>query len=317
MNTESIQVVAVLGLGTMGHGIAQTFAAAGCTVRCYDTDASACESLLQRIRDNFEPIRDMGILADEPVDQIVKRVTISPSEEDAVVPAQFVLEAVAEVLDVKQNLFARMEHLAAPETILASNTSSFLMTQISQNMHRPERTINTHWFNPPHIVPVVEVIPGHKTSQATTMVTMKLLQRIGKLPIHLKQELPGFLVNRVQVAMLREIWDLLDRGVATVEEIDRAISGSIGLRLAVHGPLAINDFGGLDITRKTFENLIPTLRSDQQLSERVKRLVGKDHLGVKSGKGFYEYPLQTSQEKLHRRDRCYLALSRLLGTLLT
>ncbi|MCH9013540.1 MAG: hypothetical protein IIA68_10875 [Proteobacteria bacterium] len=148
------------------------------------------------------------------------------------------LDAVPELLPLGKLAGRRIEEFVEPGTILVSNTSSYPMTDVSVRMSRPERALVTHWFNPPHIVPVVEVVPGEKTSDETTQTTYDFLDRIGKTPVRLNQEIPGFLVNRVQVAMFREVFDLLDRNIASPEQIDRAIRGSAGMRLAALGPLA-------------------------------------------------------------------------------
>src|SRR5204862_4183409 len=140
---------------------------------------------------------------------------------------------------------------------------------------------------PPHIVPTVEVVPGPRTEAAVTETTLALLRRLGKLAIPIRQELPGFLVNRVQIAVMRKVWDLLDRGVASAEDIDAAIRGSMGFRLAAIGPLEVNDFGGLDIQARVFRNLVPEIRSSTELPETIKQLVAAGHFGAKTGKGFH------------------------------
>jgi 3-hydroxyacyl-CoA dehydrogenase len=311
MDAQSIHEVAVLGLGTMGHGIAQTFAAAGCRVRCYDESVSARDTLVDRVRANLGQMAEAGAVGDESIQQTLQRIEVLDNESEAVNPAQFVAEAVSEDLILKQDTFARVELLVAPETILASNSSSFPITETAANMQRPERAIVTHWFNPPHIVPVVEVVPGKRTSDETTHITQTFLERAGKLPVRLSKEIPGFLVNRVQVAIFREVFDLLDRGVATAEEIDTAIRGSIGLRLAAMGPLQILDFAGLDITGRVYENLVPHVRSDTELPSAVRKLVDQGHFGVKTGKGIYDYTPQSIEEKRTQRDRRFLALAKL------
>jgi len=226
--------------------------------------------------------------------------------------AEFVTEAVVEDLAVKQELFERIELLVEAKTILVSNTSSYPMTDMSTRMRHPERALVTHWFNPPHIIPVVEVVPGERTSDKSTQTTYDFLDCIGKTPVRLNQEIPGFLVNRVQIAMLREIFDLLDRNVASPEEIDRAIRGSAGLRLAALGPLAILDFSGLELNERVYRNLIPHLRSNHDLPQRIVELVQQGHYGVKTGKGFFEYPPEAVEQRTEDRDRMYLELVSLL-----
>ena len=295
----------------MGHGIAQCFAAAGCQVGCYDELPAARNSLIQRIRANLEQMVEAGIYHEELVPEIESRVLLCESERDALDGTQFVTEAVVEDLEVKQELFSRIEFFVTSDCILASNTSSFPITQISERMRQPDRAIVTHWFNPPHIVPLVEVVPGENTAPEIAQVALKLAERIGKLPILLNRELPGFLVNRIQIAILREVCDLLDQGVASARDIDRAIRGSIGVRLAAMGPLEISDFAGHDVGASVFQNLAPHICANAELPVAIRSLVEAGHLGVKSGKGFYEYTPDSATARRSERDRQFLTISKM------
>jgi 3-hydroxybutyryl-CoA dehydrogenase len=309
---DDIRRVAVLGLGTMGHGIAQTFALAGCDVACYDESASTRASLIERVRENLAAFVAAELVEPEQVGSTLARLRLADTEDEAVADVQFLTEAIPEDLAVKQVLFVRLERSVAPETILASNSSSFPISQSGRLLQRPERALVTHWFNPPHLTPVVEVVPGPPTSDSVVQTTMQLLARIGKLPIHVRRELPGFLVNRVQVAIQREVWDLVDRGVATPEEIDAAIRGTIGFRFAVMGPLEIHDFAGLDIQLATYRNLVGEIRSDTSPPGVLDGLVAAGHLGIKSGRGFYDYPHERLVARRTRRDSLLLKLWKLL-----
>ena len=311
MKAESFQRVSVLGLGTMGHGIAQCFAAGGCQVRCYDELPSARNSLIQRIRANLEQMVEAGIHDEESVQEIESRVLLCESEEEALEDTQFVTEAVVEDLGVKQELFSRIEAFVPSDCILASNTSSFPMTQISERIRLPDRAVVTHWFNPPHIVPLVEVVPGENTAQETAQTAVELAERIGKLPILLNRELPGFLVNRIQIAILREVCDLLDKGVASAEDLDRAIRGSVGLRIAAMGPLEVADFAGLDVGASVFQNLAPHICSNTELPASVRTLVEAGHFGAKSGKGFYDYTPDSVTARRRERDRHFLEIAKM------
>ncbi len=312
MKPEPIHTVAVLGLGTMGHGIAQAFATSGCRVRCYDESPIVRSALADRIRSNLGQMVEAGIHTPESTDRAISCITVFETEAEAVASAQFVTEAIREDLPVKRDLFARIEALVSRHTVLASNTSTFPMTQIATVLQHPERAVNTHWFNPPHIVPLVEIVPGEKTSEQTVRTALDLMQRLGKMPVRLNKEIPGFLVNRIQVAMFREIWDLLDRGIASPEDIDRAVQGSMGLRLAAIGSLEVNDFAGLDVTASVYKHLVADIRSDTQLPFGIQDLIDNGHFGVKTGKGIYDYTPESIEEKRARRDRRYLALIKLL-----
>jgi len=310
--TDSISRVAVLGLGTMGHGIAQTFALAGCDVACFDESAGMRGSLIERVRTNLAAFVIAGLVAPEQVEPALARLHLAGTESEAVTAAQFVTEAVPEDLEIKQRLFLRLERITAPECVLASNSSSFPISQSGSLMLDPERALVTHWFNPPHLTPVVEVVPGPHTSEETVQTSVRLLQRLGKLPIRLRRELPGFLVNRVQVAIQREVWDLVDQGVATPEEIDAAIRGTIGFRFAALGPLEIHDFAGLDIQLTTYRNLVPEIRGGTTPPAVIEQLTSGGRLGIKTGQGFYDYPPERLAARRARRDSLLLKLGKLL-----
>ena len=311
--TNRLRHTAVLGLGTMGHGIAQVMASGGCQVRAYDNSATARDSLKSRIEANLAQAANAGLANSADTQATLDRIVVCESESEALVAAEFVTEAVAEDLAVKQELFQRIEGYVDHHTILASNTSSYPMTEIAARMARPQRAIVTHWFNPPHIIPVVEVVPGASTAAATAEQAVSFLQTLGKLPVRLKQELPGFLVNRVQMAMLREVWDLLDRGVASAEDIDLALSGSMGLRLAALGPLAVCDYAGWDVCGRVYQNLVPELRADAQLPQSIQQLLDDRRFGAKAGRGVFEYPAAELGERLAQRDQTYLQLRRVVG----
>jgi 3-hydroxybutyryl-CoA dehydrogenase len=311
MKVETIKTVAVLGLGTMGHGITHVFAAAGYRVRGFDDVQAARDSLLERCERNLRQMADAGVVGTQKIKPTLARIRVFPTEEEAVTGAQFVLEAVREDLPTKQALFKRLEKVVSPTTILASNTSTFPMTKIAARLTHPGRCVDMHWFNPPHIVPVVEVVPGKRTSPQTVKATLALAARIGKVPVHVRQEIPGFIVNRVQAAMIREVWDLWERGVASPEDIDRAVSGAMGFRLAAIGPLQVADFGGLDVWKKVFEELVPKIRSGTTLPAAIQRRVAAGHLGPKTGKGIYSYTPESIEAKRAERDRRFLALAKL------
>jgi 3-hydroxybutyryl-CoA dehydrogenase len=306
-----IERVAVLGLGTMGHGIAQSFAMAGLAVACHDDDPRAIVSLHGRVRTNLLSFAEAGLVQARDIDAIIARLTLHESEASAVWDAQFVTEAIVEDLEIKRAFFARIEEMASDTAILASNSSSFPISASGTRLRRPERALVTHWFNPPHIIPAVEVVKGPSTSEETVNVTVGLLRRARKLPVRIDKELPGFLVNRVQIALQREVWDLVDRGVASIEDIDAAIRGSAGFRLAALGPLRISDFGGLDIHTTVFRNLAPEISASTEVPPAVQRIVNAGHYGFKTGEGFYSYSAEEAEAVRSERDRRFLQLLKL------
>ena len=315
MNTTPINNIAVIGLGTIGHSVAQFFATGGCTVKCFDPQREARETVTSRIHSNLEQMAAAGIVAPNQIDEIIGRLAICDSPAQALEEAEFVSEAAVEDLAVKQELFANLETMVTPETILASNTSSHPMSQISKRMQHRQRALVTHPFNPPHLLPVIEVVPTAETLESVVDSTMELLQRMGKQPVRLRKEVPGFLINRIQTAMVREVWDLLDQDVASAEDIDAAVRGSLGFRLAAIGPLEVCDFAGLDIWARVFGNLSEDIRSSTDLPAGIQKLVDSGQFGTKTGRGFFDYsePGQL-EDRTSKRDQSFLQILKLFHT---
>ena len=305
--------ISVVGLGTMGHGIAQTIALAGANVRVFDTNRKFVEGLHHRISGNLSVMMDAGAIPQVNEEEVLERVVCCANESAALQDSEFVIEAIAEDLELKQAFFQRCESVVSAETILASNTSSFPMTAISQKLSRPERTINTHWFNPPHVIPVVEVIPGKETSQQTVDQIIRFLKELGKHPVRIHQELPGFVLNRLQVALFREMLDLVGRGVISAEDLDVAVRGSLGLRWAAVGPMRVGDFGGWDILTKVYEVLVTEICSDTELPEALVDLQLHGRLGLKTGAGFFEFPHEDHERVVAEKDRKFMAWAKVLG----
>ena len=312
MTTPPIQNIAVIGLGTIGHSVAQVYAAAGCTVKCFDPDPTTGASLADRVRTNLKQMSAAGLSSLDDIETIVSRFVICDNEAETVSGVGFVSEAAAEDLTIKQALFSRLENHIDRHTILASNTSTYPMTQISRDMVHPDRALVTHPFNPPHLLPIIEVVPGESTSEQTVSAAMALIEHTGKKPIRLNREMPGFLINRIQMAMVREVWDLLDQGVASAEDIDAAVRGSLGFRLAAIGPLSVCDFAGLDIWAKVFRNLATEISADHEIPATVRELVDEGHYGTKTKRGFFDYSDKTSlTDRTDERDRGFLEILKL------
>lgn len=312
MQLEQIHQIAVVGLGRMGHGIAQTFAMAGYPVRGFDESSEARSTIHGRIRSNLDAFVANNLLAEGEAEPILDRIEIADSESQSVEGAHFVVEAIVEDLAAKQEFFARVENAVDDSTILASNSSTFTISHSGRNMRHRERAIVTHWFNPPHVVPTVEVVPGPKTSEEITTTTVALHKKIGKMAVCINREIPGFLVNRVQIAMVREVWDLYERGIASAEDIDAAIRGSLGFRLAISGPLSICDFGGLDIWSTVYKGLAPELRNDAELPQAIQQLVEDGRLGASAGAGIHDYEAESVANVTSQRDAAMLRLAKLL-----
>jgi 3-hydroxybutyryl-CoA dehydrogenase len=310
MRLDDIRSIGVLGAGIMGHGIAQTFLMSGFPVRLYDIKESILDNARDHIAKNLELFHEMGLLKKRAIGPALNRLSTTTDLQAAAARSDFIVEAVSENLELKQGLFKQVETICGKDAIIASNTSTLTLTDIGACVERKERLVITHWFNPPHIVPTVEVVKGEKTSEETVETTVQLLNRARKLPVKINQDLPGFLVNRIQAAMVREVIDLYEKGVASAADIDKAIKGSIGFRLASIGMLLTMDLGGLDIWLKVCENLLPKIRSSTETPRSLASLHAQGHLGIKSGRGFYDYTLDFSKaeldEAVRKRDTEFL-----------
>jgi 3-hydroxybutyryl-CoA dehydrogenase len=270
--------IAVVGAGLMGHGLAQVFALAGHEVSITDTVAQNLDTAKSRIAANLHDLGD-----DESA---VKRVRPCADLGEAVHDADFVVEAVSENLALKQTLFAAIERHVRAETILASNTSVIPITAIMQDLSRRERALGTHWWNPPYLVPLVEVIETQWTSPQAIAWTMELHQAAGKTPAHVKKDVPGFIGNRLQHALWREAISLVEHGICDAQTVDDVIKASFGRRLAVLGPLENADLVGTDLTLAIHDTVLPAIENRPGPSPYLQDLVANGKLGFKSGEGF-------------------------------
>jgi len=284
--------IAVLGAGLMGHGIAQVFALAGHDVTITDSVAASLDSVKSRIATNLKDLGDDS--------SAVERVTPCADLAETVREADYVVEAVLEDLPLKQRLFAEVERHVRPDTILASNTSVIPITQIMGGLQRRERALGTHWWNPPYLVPLVEVIGTQWTSQAAIDWTIALHAQGGKTPVHVRKDVPGFVGNRLQHALWRECIALVANGICDAETVDTVIKASFGRRLAVLGPLENADLVGTDLTLAIHKTVLPDLDRTPGPSRYLETLVADGKLGMKTGEGFRKW---TAPEQAALRTR--------------
>jgi 3-hydroxybutyryl-CoA dehydrogenase len=284
--------IAVIGAGLMGPGIAQVFALAGHDVAIYDSVSASLDSAKSRILKN---LKDLG--EDE---NAVERVTPIADLRAAVGDADYVVEAVLEDLPLKQKLFGEIESYVRPDTILASNTSVIPITDIMHGLKRRERALGTHWWNPPYLVPLVEVIQTQWTTPEAVAFTMKLHTDAGKKPAHVKKDVPGFIGNRLQHALWREAVSLVENGICDAETVDDVVKAAFGRRLAVLGPLENADMVGTDLTLAIHKTVLPAIDSRPTPSPYLETLVRNGRLGFKSGKGFRAWT-QEQQARLRKK----------------
>ncbi|MCA3413593.1 MAG: 3-hydroxyacyl-CoA dehydrogenase family protein [Roseomonas sp.] len=282
--------VAVIGAGLMGHGIAQVFAVAGHPVTIYDPSAAALDKVVGRIAANLEVLgEDMAA-----AHRVAPRATI----KDAVKGASFIVEAAPEDLAIKQAVFAEIEADAAPDATLASNTSVIPITAIMGKLKHRERALGTHWWNPPYLVPLVEVIGTAWTSSAVIERTIELHRSVGKTPVHVRKDVTGFIGNRLQHALWREAISLVENGVCDAETVDIVVKASFGRRLAVLGPIENADLVGTDLTLAIHKTVLPDIDRRSGPSPYLEKLVSEGRLGFKSGEGFRTWTAKQQSDLL-------------------
>jgi 3-hydroxybutyryl-CoA dehydrogenase len=270
--------IGIVGGGLMGHGIAQVFAVAGHLVSVYDASPEARQTLSRRIETNLAELGEDIAAA--------MRVEATETLADAVGEADIVIEAAPEKLTLKQDIFAELERLAPRATLLASNTSVIPISKIAARVKTRDRVLGTHWWVPPYLVPLVEVIQAEGTSAAAIATMIDLLQTVGKTAVHARKDVPGFIGNRLQHALWREAIALVQNGVCDARTVDTVVKASFGRRLPVIGPLESADLVGTDLALDSHENLLPDLDRTPGPLPYLQALVASGKLGFKTGEGF-------------------------------
>lgn len=310
MGDNELKNIGVLGAGLMGHGIAQLLAVGGCSVKLFDENSRILGSALQRMADNLEVFLRLGMITQGEIGQALARVTLARDLADLCQGQDLIIEAVSENLEVKRTVFASLEELATPQCILASNTSAISIGKIAQGLARPGRVVGTHFWNPPHVVPCVEVIRAPQTEAAVMDAVFDLLRQVGKRPVRVHKDVPGFVGNRMQHALWREAISLVEEGIASAEDVDEVVRYGFGLRLAFLGPLATADLAGLDLTYEVHKDLFPHLDRSTEPSPLLIEKIGKGELGAKSGQGFHKWTPEGLRQVVSRRDEVLLKILR-------
>lgn len=297
-NIEDL-IVVVVGAGLMGHSIAGVFAAAGATVTVHDASEQALSLVPDRVRDQLDSLgRDAAA---------AQRIRLAPSLGDAVTGRpHLVIEAVSEVLELKQQLFADLSVLL-PGAVLATNTSVFKIGDVARVTADPARVVGAHWWNPPHLIPLVEIVHGANTAASTAGWMFDVLTAVGKVPVHVRQDTPGFIGNRLQFAMWREALSLVAAGVCDAETVDLVVRNSFGLRLPVMGPIENADYIGLDLAAAAQDYLFPSLNNERHASPMLRKLVGEGHLGAKTGSGLLSWTPEGRQAAARRLEQHLIA----------
>jgi len=306
MKLEDIKQIAVIGAGLMGHGIAQEFAFAGYSVWLHDVSQDNLLDARARIRGNLRVFAENGLAEPHQIDETLERIHTSTELAAVAKGADFIIEAVFENLPLKQDIFHQLDSHAPPHTILASNTTALMPSQVGEKTARQDRVLNTHYFNPPYLIPLVELIRSPKTSDETLQVAYDLMVKIGKTPAVIQKEAPGFVGPRLQAALIREAFSIVERGIASAEDVDLVVRNSFGRRLSVAGPFQVFELAGWDLVLAAFEDLYKDLNSSPEPNALLKQKVESGELGVKSGKGFYEWTPEKIREIRERMNRALI-----------
>jgi len=290
--------VAVIGAGTMGPGIAQVFAQAGCLVVLIDIDKLALKQARERVKSSVNAFRQAGIYGARKAAATLSNISLTPDLAAGLKSADFIVEAIGENMELKRSLYRKIERLAPAGAIIASNTSTFSINDLAKGSKRPGKYMLTHFVNPPHVIPLVEVARGEKTSDETYKFTLALLKRAGKRPLILKKMIPGHLINNFNFAILSTALGFMGQGIASIEDIDRALTEALGPRYSIMGPFKTMDLLGLNIIWQSVTSFDPNAHNDPRIKE-LRKLYEANKLGMRSGAGFYDYSDKTYFDTLN------------------
>jgi 3-hydroxybutyryl-CoA dehydrogenase len=294
--------IAVVGSGLMGRGIGQSFASAGYSVTLIDLNQKILDYALQQIETSLKVIEKAGLLKGTR-ETVLSNISTEPVLSKGVSGSSFVIEAVFENIDTKKDVFKRVEASVNPQTIIASNTTAIPITSLASVTTHPERVVGSHFWNPPQLMRAVEVTKGDKTSTETVEKMVSILKSAGKKPAVVNKDVPGQIGIRILYAMIRQATWLVENGVASAEDVDNVVKEALGTRLEVLGPLELSDLSGIDLVETVGNILYKSLDSSQDTQELVKNMVKRGELGVKSGKGFYDWKNdRNAQKTMNLRD---------------
>jgi len=286
---RSFSKIAVIGAGTMGHGIALVCARGGIPVTITDVSKDALHMATQKIRAAMTQLVEAGLAPAESLEPVLSRIGYASDMAQGVAGAELVFEAVPEKPALKKTVYAQMEACCGPETVFASNTSGIPINTLAAMTGRPDRFVGTHFFMPAHLIPLVEVVEGEETREEVIAAVMDLLTSLGKKPVRVRRDIPGFIANRLQHALAREAMSLVQKGVASAEDVDTVVKTSLAVRLLFTGPIEQRDFNGLDTHLSIAEYLYADLEDSKTPLAFLKDRVDAGDYGIKTGKGFFDW----------------------------
>lgn len=287
---KAISRIAVIGPGMMGHAIAQEFAAAGYGVTLCGRSEKRLEEARTKIENSLHELARWELISEDDVEPALSRLATTTDLEAAGSSADFIVESIVEVLEVKEELFSKLDAICPQHTIFASNTSSLLPSTLAAATQRRDRFLVAHYFNPPYLMPLIEIVRGQNTSNEVVDAIYSLYKEMGKRPIICQKEALGFIANRLQLVLWREAFNIVQRGIATPQDVDRAVKNSFGRRLGMVGPFELYEYiDGYDLTLQCEKYILPDMDTSNQSYPLLLEKVEKGELGAKTGKGFYEW----------------------------
>ncbi len=311
MSPKDIQKAVVVGTGMMGPGIAFALAKAGCTVNLYARTPESLEKGFRSCRKAVDTLIEAECITPETGVSVLEKISGSTDLESAIGDTDLVIESIVEDREVKQTLFSRIEGSCPVDAILTSNTSGLPATELAEVLEHPERFAVTHFWNPPHLMPLVEVVKGEMTSIETIETLASLLIKAGKKPVKVLKDTPGQLGNRLFHALIREAYWMVQEGVASAEDVDSAIKNGLGRRFPVYGALEHQDIVGLDMVYAIQEYMCKALCSETEPATLLRDLVASGNLGAKTGKGVYDWTVKNQKDVIETRDRFLIHLLQL------
>lgn len=308
MKVEDIKTISIIGAGLMGHGIAQVFAQAGYNVLLRDIKQEFLSNAVSKMKENLQKMSAAGLVRKEEIDATISRVKTTLDMREALTNSDFMIEAATENMDLKKQIFREASKFTPERAVLATNTSGLPIVDVAGVTNRPGKVIGTHFWNPPYLLRAVEVVKAAGTTDETVKVTYDLLTKVGKKPVVVKKDIPGQIGIRILYAMLREAMSLVEKGVASPEDIDTVVKEALGTRLPVVGVLELADLSGVDLVLMVSKRLFKDLDNSPEPSKFLTDMVADGHNGIKSLKGFYSWTPQSVASIVKKRDEHLLRI---------